>query len=117
MDWMGLLSKVLETVLVVAVPPLVVALLGLVIAKIRTEWQRLAAEKPELAYYLEMAADVAVGAAEQMGLKNMIKDKKLFAIAYAEKWLAANGLTVDLDLIEGAIEAAVIKADFPHVKE
>jgi hypothetical protein len=36
-----------------------------------------------------------------------VEDKKTYALHIAERWLAAKGLRIDLELIDAAIEAAV----------
>ena len=52
---------------------------------------------------------VAVRAAEQAGAAGLIHDKRAYAFNVAEKWLKARGVTLDIDLIYAAIEAAVYK--------
>ena len=43
------------------------------------------------------------------GAAELIKDKKEYAIQIAEAWLAANHITTDIDLIDAAIEKAVLE--------
>jgi len=58
---------------------------------------------------IEEAAVFAVQAAEQAGAAELIKDKKEYAIQIAEAWLEANHITTDIDLIDAAIEKAVLE--------
>jgi biotin operon repressor len=50
---------------------------------------------------------MVVDAAEQAGINTIIEDKKKYALDLAEKFLAAQGIVVDLDIVAAAIEAAV----------
>ena len=107
MDWMPIFSKVLEAVLTVILPPLAVALVGLVVSLVRKWWIEAKAYAPEITDVLEDAAKFAVRAAEQAGAADLIKDKKQYAIEIAEAWLKARKITVDINLLDAAIEAAV----------
>lgn len=109
MDWNAILSSVLQAVLIVLLPPLVVAAVkwilaqaNLLVARVR-EWQ------PDLVDMVEQAANFAVKAAEQAGIGGLAEDKKKYALEVAEKWLAAKGWPIDLDLIDAAIEKAVLE--------
>lgn len=55
---------------------------------------------------LHAAAQYAVLAAEQIHTDN--SEKLEFAMHYAEAYLLERGLTVDLEVVHGAIEAAVL---------
>ncbi len=110
MDWMPILSKVLEAVLIALLPPLAVALVGLVVALARKAWmQAKDSFAPQITDLLEDAAKMAVRAAEQAGIAELIDDKKQYAIQIVELWLEARHVSVDIDLIDAAIEAAVLK--------
>lgn len=109
MEWMPILSKVLEAVLIAILPPLAVALVSFVVAKTKEAWERAKQWNPTVTQYLEQAAMFAVQAAEQAGAAALIEDKKQYAIAIAEVWLAANHITTDIDLIDAAIEKAVLE--------
>lgn len=56
---------------------------------------------------LMAVASMAVMAAEQAGLAGLVSDKKAAAIDFAEALLADRGMTVDLNALDAAIEAAV----------
>ena len=110
MDWMPIFSKVLEAVLIALLPPLAVALVGLVVALARKAWmQARDSFAPQITDLLEEAAKMAVRAAEQAGIAELIDDKKQYAIEIVELWLEARHVSVDIDLIDAAIEAAVLK--------
>ena len=104
-DW----GSILQAVLIAALPPLVAAIVRYLWARAAEVWQDLENSKPELAWVLREAARFGVQAAEQMGISGQIEDKKQFAIQYAEKWLQTQGVEIDLDLVDAAIEAAVIE--------
>lgn len=65
------------------------------------------AKNPDTFYYLGEVARIAVRAAEQAKVANLITEKKAYALEFAEKLLSAQGITIDLDVISAAIEAAV----------
>ena len=109
MEWMPVLSKVLEAILIAILPPLAVALVSFVVAKAKEVWARAKQWNPTVTQYLEQAARFAVQAAEQAGAAELIEDKKQYAIQIAEAWLAANHITTDIDLIDAAIEKAVLE--------
>jgi hypothetical protein len=100
-------SDLLQNLLMAFAPVIASLLAGLLYAQIRKVWAQFKAEKPDVAWALESAARMAVLAAEQAGAKELIEDKKAYAMNVAEKWLATKGITLDLDLIDAAIEAAV----------
>ena len=69
--------------------------------------------KPQLFWYLEQAASIAVAAAEQSQLAELIDGKKQYAVEIAQAWLDAHGWDeIDIDVLEAAIEAEVLK-QFP----
>jgi hypothetical protein len=106
MDW----SKLLEQVLMVAIPVIVPFVVALLIAQIKVAWAKAKSLQPDLTYELEQLARMAVMAAEDNpDLEAWAEDKKAYALEYLEKMLALKGVTLDLQLIEGAIEAAVLQ--------
>ena len=76
-----------------------------------------AATKDSKYAYLLDAVDWAVHYAEQAGitgdLKNLAANKKTLALDYVQKLLKERGVKFDVALIEGLIEAAVLK-NFPN---
>lgn len=115
MEWMPILSKVIEAVLVVLLPPLIVAAVGFLCAKAKELWAKAKAWNPTITEYLEQAAEFAVIAAEQAGAADLIKNKKEYAIEVAEEWLRARNLTIDIKLIDAAIEKAVLELFHPDI--
>lgn len=110
--WSDLLEKLLVAFFTL-VTPMVVAFL---FAQFKLVWARFKAEKPDMAWMLEQAASLAVNAAEQAGAESYFKDKKAYALDVAQKWLSAQGVDIDLSLIDAAIEAAVYE-EFNKDKE
>jgi DNA-directed RNA polymerase specialized sigma24 family protein len=73
----------------------------------------LEAAKPELAGYIRQAVEIAVLAAEQMEIGGFIEDKKQYALNIAQAYLNEHGWDeFDIDVLEAAIEAEVLK-QFP----
>jgi len=98
-----------EILLTIILPFVAQALLALT-----KKWlAELKAAKPQLMWYLERAAEVAVAAAEKMELSKYIEDKKKYAMDIAQAYLDAHGWDeIDFELLEAAIEAEVLK-QFP----
>lgn len=111
-DWNVVLSSVLQAVLIAVLPPVVVV--GLVWLRAQTAWlwAKVREWNPSVADILEEGAEFAVKAAEQAHIGKLVEDRKAYAIEIAEKWLELKGITVDLDLLDAAIEKAVIE-NFP----
>lgn len=109
MEWMPILSKVIEAILIAILPPLVAFLVSVGLAYAKRVWGDLKQRYPTVTELIEQAAVFAVQAAEQAGAAELIKDKKEYAIQIAEAWLEANHITTDLHLIDAAIEKAVLE--------
>ena len=109
MEWMPILSKVIEAILIAILPPLVAFLVSVGLAYAKRVWGDLKQRYPSVTDLVEQAAVFAVQAAEQAGAAELIKDKKEYAIQIAEAWLVANHITTDIDLIDAAIEKAVLE--------
>ena len=109
MEWMPILSKVIEAILIAILPPLVAFLVSVGLAYAKRVWGDLKQRYPSVTDLVEQAAVFAVQAAEQAGAAELIKDKKEYAIQIAEAWLVANHITTDIDLIGAAIEKAVLE--------
>lgn len=99
-------SKILEQVLLAALPILAAAVVGWILQSIREGWARLDDRKREM---IAEAVKVAVYAAEQAGAAGLIEGKKEYALEIAEKWLASKGINLNIDLLDAAIEAAVLE--------
>mgnify|MGYP003813328627 FL=1 len=109
MEWMPIVSKVLEAVLIAILPPLAAVMVAWMLAKAKEGWARAKRWNPTVTDLIEEAAKFAVRAAEQAGAAELIADKKAYALQIAEAWLAQRNITTDLDLIDAAIEAAVLE--------
>lgn len=103
----GILAAVVQAVLIVVLPILAVYLRNLLTAQMKLAEAKITEYSPDLAYELKFIAEIAVEAAEQTGAKQLIDNKKEYAIEIAEKWLETKGFAIDIDLIDAAIEQAV----------
>ena len=111
---MEIISKFLESFLLALAPVLASLVAAWLALKIKELWASFSEGNPDVAMYVQEAAAMAVKAAEQANLAGLIQDKKTYALGLAESWLKATyKLTIDLDLIAAAIEAAVLD----HAKE
>ena len=100
MNW----SSILQSVLVVVIPPLTAALVALAVAWINKVAKGLSANQMDA---IREAASMGVAFAEQTGLLKTGEQKKADAIAAARAYLTKQGVTVDLTLLDNMIEAAV----------
>lgn len=99
--------KLIENILLAFLPVLASLAAGALFAWLRKTWAQFKAEKPDAAWILEQAASMAVAAAEQAGAAGYITDKKNYALDMAQAYLDAQGIKINLDLLDAAIEAAV----------
>lgn len=97
--------------LVTYVPGIVVLAVNTVVRGAKELWASFKGQQPEAANKLEQATAVAVAAAEQMGFTGQLLElglsKKEYAVDYVQKLLLKQGIKLDLQLIDGAVEAAV----------
>lgn len=106
--FLDLLFTIVEGVLVAAAPVLV----GLAAVWIKAKIEEVKARiennlSDQQRWLLETAANIAVSAAEQMKLAELIEDKKDYAMGVAQKYLDNHSINLHLDVIEAAIEKAV----------
>ncbi len=104
---MELFSKILQIVLQTALPILVTSGAGWMIGKCIEVFRKVKSKNPDLYETLVIISRKAVEAAEQIFGGEKGKQKKEYAIKVIEKFLAANGVTLDVDVIVMYIEAAV----------
>lgn len=116
MDWNTILSSVLQAVLIVLLPPVIAAFVRWIWAQGSALWESIQSTRPGLAEILEQVSIFAVKAAEQAGLAGLIEDKKEYALSIAEIWLADQGITIDLVLVDAAIEKAVADLNLSKTK-
>jgi hypothetical protein len=109
-EFVDLLQEFLMGLLVLVLPivsAFVVKALNALAKKWLAELER---NKPELADALKTAVNLAVKAAEGMELGEFIDGKKQYAMEIAQAWLNQEGWDeVDIDVLEAAIEAEVLK--------
>lgn len=110
---MELLSKIVQAVMEATLPILVSALVAWLISKTCEIGKKLRDSNPELGEILTNIARAAVNAAEQSIIgTGKGKEKKEYAKNVIKKYLAAKGLTVDLDIIDAMIESQVREMNF-----
>jgi hypothetical protein len=88
-------------------PVLAAALAGWLYSQARLAWQKFQNARPDVADSIQWAAEIAVRAAEQANLGGLIDDKKHYALQFAQRWLELKKIPIDLEALDGAIEAAV----------
>ena len=103
------LSQFVQAFLMASIPPLAGMLAAYLVGLIRKTWLEVRSYAGDWVWLLDEAARIAVRAAEQMELAEIISDKKQYAVATVDAFLKEKGFTVDLSLIEAAIEAAVLR--------
>lgn len=86
---------------------------GYAIVLVKKAAERVREDNPELFWTISAVAGMAVKAAEQAKVNDLLIDKKQYAINAAEKMLAAQGYIIDLDVLDAAIEAAVLDKFHP----
>ena len=91
--------------------PIIAAFVIAALNALTKKWlSEMQANKPRLVYYLEKAVELAVKSAEQAKAVGFIEDKKSEAMVIAQQYLNAHGWDeVDLDLLDSAIEAEVLR--------
>jgi len=89
----------------------VVATIGIVVAAVGVQVRKVQASTANNhnADFINKVAEIAVQAAEQVYGAASGDAKKGYAIDFAEKWLASRGVKVDLDLLDTALESAVMR--------
>lgn len=111
------ISVFLQKFLEIVLPVLATALAGLVIAwitKVISDLKSKLTEDQE--WIINQAIKSAVLAAEQANIAGEVKEKKEYALNIAEQWLASKGITIDLNILDARIEAAVFD-EFNRDKE
>jgi len=103
------LSVFLQTVLQYALPVLASLAAAWLVAAVKVKWQEWKEKHTASAEVLASIAKIAVQAAEQMKLNQVIDDKKAYALEVVENYLTKLGLKLDVDSIEAAVEAAVME--------
>ena len=112
-EFVDLLQKFAFELAVLALP----IIAGFLVAALRALVKKWLAElenaKPKLLWYLTEGAELAVAAAEKMDASGFINGKKQYAMEILQSFLDAHGWEeVDVDVLEAAIEADVLR-QFP----
>jgi len=115
-ELINLLQEFAFNLAVLALPVISAFLIALLKAWIDKVLADVEAQRPKLAEAIKEAVSLAVKAAEGMELGGFIEDKKQYALNIAQNWLDSEGWDeVDIDVLEAAIEAEVLKV-FNRVK-
>ncbi len=108
MEFSDVIWKFVESFLVAIIPVLIPLLAAWLLPKAIGAWAKLKEESKIDPWVLEQIVSLAVKAAEQSQLGGFITDKKAYALDFATMWLKERGIKLDLALLDGAIEAAVL---------
>lgn len=107
LEFSQVLSSFLEAFLIACATAFAPLAVAWIIGRVRLTWASIRSEHVAEAYVLEELAAMAVKAAEQAKIANLIKDKKSYALSVMESWLEQRGYSINLHAISAAIEAAV----------
>ena len=101
--WSDVIGELITAILKIIVPVLV----ALVLKWACDLWVKIKESHPDVAYFLEMAAQIGFSAAEEYFRNDKVSgEQKLeYAIKHAEKYLLENGVKVDLGVVKDAIIA------------
>lgn len=111
-----MMSQFVELFLLALLPPLAGMLAAWMLGMVRKVWAEVRDRAGDWVWVLDEVAVTAVQAAEQMQLADMIADKKQYALATVDEYLRVRGFTVDMAIIEAAVEAAVLR-EFNQAKK
>lgn len=106
-DTNKVLFDFLNLFLQAVLPVLAAALAGWLYSQARLAWQKFQNARPDTADAIQWAAEIAVRAAEQANMGGLIDDKKHYALQFAQRWLELKKIPIDVEALDGAIEAAV----------
>lgn len=102
-EWQTLLGELMTQLLRVLIPVFVA-----LIAKWAIQlYEEIKKNQPDFALVLQTAVNQAVIAAEQVMKTEDGQQKKQYAIASVQDYLAQKGMIIDVSVIEDAIEATV----------
>lgn len=109
-QWIDVFQKFVFNIAVATLPFLSVFIIAWIKAQVELKMAQIEEIKPKFADALRVAVALAVQAAEQAGLADLIDDKKMFAIETAEAFLVDVGWEeFDLNVLAAAIEAEVLQ--------
>lgn len=113
---MEIVNKILQVLLEAALPILVAAGAGWMVGKCIEIFKKLRDKNPELYEILVVISAKAVEAAEQIFGGGKGEKKKEYALKIVEKYLAAKGIKLDLEIISAYIESAVKELKFEKLE-
>jgi len=109
-EFVPVFVSMLNALLFAAVPVLVVAGIVAMVMFARRQAAQLKAEQPALYEQIAIYARIAVEAAQQAGIAQIITDKKKYAVEVAQGWLDQVGLHgIDVKLIAAEVERQYAK--------
>ena len=112
MEWNEFLVRFAFELSKILLPVIAGFLVALINAWRRKLLADLEASKPQLAWFLQEGAKMAVQAAEQAGAAELIEDKKQYALNALQMYLDNHGFEdFDIETLEAAIEAEVLKVN------
>lgn len=107
--WLEMLSAFLQKFMEIVLPVLATALAGLVVAWITKVIGQIKTNlSEEQRWIINAAISSAVLAAEQVGLHDLLIDKKQYALEMASEYLASKKIKIDVVYLAKLIEAAVM---------
>ena len=102
-EWHVILGDLMTQFLRVLIPVLVA-----LVAKWAIQlYEEIKQNQPDFAQVLQTAVNIAVMSAEQMMQTEEGQQKKQYAIASVQDYLAQKGMVIDVSVIEDAIDATV----------
>lgn len=109
-EYLDFFWKLTQNILAASLPILAAALTAWLVQKIREMGKQINADTMDS---IRIAVGIAVDAAEQAGAAKLGAEKKVYALDLAQKFLDKQGIKVDITLLEGLVEAAVL-GSFDH---
>ncbi len=104
-EYLDFFWKLAQNILAASLPILAAALTAWLVQKIREMGKQINADTMDS---IRIAVGIAVDAAEQAGAAKLIINKKNYAVGLAQEFLDKQGIKVDLSLLDGLVEAAVL---------
>lgn len=102
-NWNAITGELITAMLKVLLPVCV----ALVLKWGAELWLKIKESRPDLAQILSYAARTAVFAAEQMIGSGHGAEKREYAIEFMQNYLSERGISVNIDVVIGAVESAV----------
>lgn len=117
MDWVQIGKDFASDFIVLLLQAIVPLIVTAIVGALALMWQKLKAEKPDVAYRLALVMGMFIEAAEQSKVTGFVENKLDYVTDLANTWLKNNGFKLDAMTVRAIIESAVHEADFPHVND